>query len=562
MKKTNFVILVLFAFYTSILSKDGIQTNYVLIIAGSDYRLLPATEDIYCLANNIAKLENIFWTDSFEDLKDIVESELLSTVDEDDLLLVFMVGHGKGYASDPQNDGYGFSAVQPVISDTELVGFGKSFCEKDIIWQGPRMNYAYPRPRCIGLDKKDFFLRGNSKTHFFEGYGMKFVADVDKLELFDGTIVDDHSDWVKVIYYYAKCDANQDTLFQYETMNVSGDNQINGDDVSDIAFKVDLVYSSYAYGEYNIDNAGSKDYIFITRTDSGPQIAVSLNPGTNDPSEMPIHGLVSEDGYICSLDFNQDGDHDDFLYFNEEYQVGEQFIPGYRLAKLFSPLPSKKAVFAGNCYGGGLHDIFSGPQTGTYAATTDGATALALVFEEGYMNVMRFNSNNLFSGDKEKITLADIYNAGYQNIRNRCRYEFWGKVSYNDDSSNDFICGPISDSHIGFSSTIIAYADGREILSGVESRGVTLLPEKIVLYQNYPNPFNSSTIIPFMLSRPGYVKLNVFNVLGQEVMLLEKHYSDGHHQITFDGTNLPSGTYFYCLKVGDTLETKMMLLVK
>ena len=431
MKALRLILLVLCVFCISAIA-DEIQTNYVLVIAGTDNYLLPTARDIYYLSNNIADPENIYWIDSSDSLRIIVNNKL-SKVDEDDLVLIFMIGHGKGYASDPQNGNYGFSAVKPIISEKELIGFGKSRQENQIIWQGPRINRAYPRPRCVGLNKKDFFFRSIKGTQTFEGYGIKFVADVNKLELADGTIVDDHSNWVKVIYYYAKCDFDQDTFFQQEVFSTNNDDKLDGQDISDVAFKVDTLYSSYAYGEYNIDNVRTEDYMFIVRTDSGPRIAVSLNHNNDDFSEMPIHGIVSEDGYIHSLDFNQDGDYEDYLYFNEQYQIGKEFIADYELAKLFFSVSGKKALFAGNCYSGGFHDVFSGFQIGTYASTSDGATALALTYEEGYIKVLELN-NNYFSGGREKITLAD-----YQNIRNRCRHEFWSKVCYSNWPDQNFI---------------------------------------------------------------------------------------------------------------------------
>ena len=46
------------------------------------------------------------------------------------------------------------------------------------------------------------------------------------------------------------------------------------------------------------------------------------------------------------------------------------------------------------------------------------------------------------------------------------------------------------------------------------------MPEVYVLEQNYPDPFNPVTTIPYVLPEAGYVRLTLFNLLGQEVRVL------------------------------------------
>ena len=44
-----------------------------------------------------------------------------------------------------------------------------------------------------------------------------------------------------------------------------------------------------------------------------------------------------------------------------------------------------------------------------------------------------------------------------------------------------------------------------------------IAPLAFALDQNYPNPFNPSTTINFSLAEPTFVKLAVYNLLGEEV---------------------------------------------
>jgi hypothetical protein len=94
------------------------------------------------------------------------------------------------------------------------------------------------------------------------------------------------------------------------------------------------------------------------------------------------------------------------------------------------------------------------------------------------------------------------------------------------------------------------------------------LPTSFNLQQNYPNPFNSSTAISFELPVSSFIKLSIYNVLGQNVNVLEDGYFEaGNHTVVWDGLDsegnpMSSGVYFYRLQAKDFNDTKKMLLVK
>ncbi|MDG5767698.1 T9SS type A sorting domain-containing protein [Balneolales bacterium ANBcel1] len=83
------------------------------------------------------------------------------------------------------------------------------------------------------------------------------------------------------------------------------------------------------------------------------------------------------------------------------------------------------------------------------------------------------------------------------------------------------------------------------------------------LHNNYPNPFNPATNIRYEVPEAAHVSLVVYNVIGQRVAtIVNEHREAGSHLVTFDATNLASGTYIYRLQAGQRTQTQTMMLVK
>jgi hypothetical protein len=113
-----------------------------------------------------------------------------------------------------------------------------------------------------------------------------------------------------------------------------------------------------------------------------------------------------------------------------------------------------------------------------------------------------------------------------------------------------------------------------QFITAVEGQGITdvqnnsnITPEKFVLYQNYPNPFNPKSKIKYQIAKTQIknqkVVISVYDISGKEVsMLVNQEQEPGMYEVTFDGSNLPSGVYFFKLTAGDYSETKKMLMIK
>jgi hypothetical protein len=88
-------------------------------------------------------------------------------------------------------------------------------------------------------------------------------------------------------------------------------------------------------------------------------------------------------------------------------------------------------------------------------------------------------------------------------------------------------------------------------------------PTAFHVSQNYPNPFNPTTTISFSLPFRSRVVLRIFNSLGIEVdRVLNDELNPGHHQVTWDARNVPSGLYFYQLHAGGVTTVRRMVFVR
>ena len=89
------------------------------------------------------------------------------------------------------------------------------------------------------------------------------------------------------------------------------------------------------------------------------------------------------------------------------------------------------------------------------------------------------------------------------------------------------------------------------------------VPEEYALFENYPNPFNPNTTIKFAVPEESFIKLEVYNTLGEKVnTLVAETLTAGIYSVDWNAVNLSSGVYIYRLQAGSFVETKKMMLMK
>ena len=85
--------------------------------------------------------------------------------------------------------------------------------------------------------------------------------------------------------------------------------------------------------------------------------------------------------------------------------------------------------------------------------------------------------------------------------------------------------------------------------------------ETFTVAQNYPNPVTGRSVISVKLTQPGNLSMSIVNVVGQQVMRLEKGtVNTGNQQFVVDGSTLPAGIYFYTVTVNKQSITKRMIV--
>ena len=88
-------------------------------------------------------------------------------------------------------------------------------------------------------------------------------------------------------------------------------------------------------------------------------------------------------------------------------------------------------------------------------------------------------------------------------------------------------------------------------------------PVQYALSQNFPHPFNPTTNIKFSIPQRGYVKLVIYNLLGEVItILVDEVLQAGNHIVPFNAENLNSGIYIYRIESAIFFQSNKMILLK
>lgn len=227
------------------------------------------------------------------------------------------------------------------------------------------------------------------------------------------------------------------------------------------------------------------------------------------------------------------------------YDAGESWITSN-----ISPVNLYSVSFYDN-----MNGLISGAN-GLFYKTTDGGISWNAVLSRIYKNFysVKFRDNYFAAAAGEGGTILYSFNGGYNWIQEQ-------RITDNDLFSvgytNDF--------------RIFAFGEyGSVIYSNMNKLKMNSLYSGSDSYkelnqiQNFPNPFNPVTVIRYSLAADGFVKVKVFDLTGKEIIsLVNANKMKGEHSVIFNGRELSSGVYYYCIYVNDLRSAaKRMVLLK
>ena len=164
------------------------------------------------------------------------------------------------------------------------------------------------------------------------------------------------------------------------------------------------------------------------------------------------------------------------------------------------------------------------------------------------------------------VTATELNNLGFTIERKMDNGEFIeigfkkGKGNTTEVQYYSFIDKPFQQGRYSYRLKQMDY-DGQYKYSKVVT--VDFVTGSYTLDQNYPNPFNPVTTIKYTIPQDGLVKLEIYNIIGQKVAVLENSYKKaGIYEVEFRGDKLASGIYCYRLECGNFVASKKMMILK
>ena len=179
------------------------------------------------------------------------------------------------------------------------------------------------------------------------------------------------------------------------------------------------------------------------------------------------------------------------------------------------------------------------------------------------------NADEIITVFDDSLTVDNIASLNYLEVQRIIEkriftddlQQYSSRITRENISSNEFR-DEIADLGVSFQKLISGATPNWVQKISLEFEGRNQ-PVTIELFQNFPNPFNSQTYITYNLPEAGPVTLEVFSILGQRVISIEKGFEEaGSHTILLNPEGLSSGVYLYRISGKTLSQTRKFLLIR
>jgi hypothetical protein len=93
--------------------------------------------------------------------------------------------------------------------------------------------------------------------------------------------------------------------------------------------------------------------------------------------------------------------------------------------------------------------------------------------------------------------------------------------------------------------------------------GLETVPASVTLQKSAPNPAVQRATIGYAVPEETNVAIAVYDVLGRRVArLVDDVVPAGRHQVQFEASTVPSGTYFVRMQAGSVTKTRRLVVVR
>jgi len=309
--------------------------------------------------------------------------------------------------------------------------------------------------------------------------------------------------------------------------------------------------NGYIYVTWNDERNGDDDAFVCYSSDSGDSwstpIRVNNDPVGNGKIQYWPSIAISELGEIT------------ILFYDTRNTSSNSFIEAY-IARSIVRFGDYIAIDA---YGGNVVPVWTDERAGGFDMDIYTAVINPIVpVELTTFSAKVRNGKTILKWQ----TATELNNLGFE-IERSLNQETWRTIGFVEGHGTTTESQSYSFADIGIGGTVyyrlkqIDFDGTYEFSFVIEVNSATVTT--MDLEQNYPNPFNPNTNIKYQVGNDRFVKLEVFNSLGEVVATLVSEFKQaGTYQMSFNGEILPSGVYIYILKSGNFIQSKKMILLK